>query len=86
MWQINFWNVFTGYTDIKDEGDWVVQNTDKKLAWDNWAHDSWGQEPNNWGGDEDCMEISMKNFQLYDVPCNRNYRAVCNVAEVLLSF
>ena len=80
------WNVFTGYTDIKDEGDWVVHNTDKKLAWDNWAYDSWGQEPNNWGGDEDCMQISMKNFKLYDVPCMTNYWAVCNVAEVISTF
>ena len=29
--------VYTGFTDIEKEGDWVVHDTDKKLDWQIWS-------------------------------------------------
>ena len=73
--------VFTGYTDIETEGEWVLHNTNKKLTWDNWRPG----EPNSWrGNEEDCIAMNVSSLKMYDISCSAKLHAVCNIAEVFL--
>ena len=75
-------HLFTGYSDIEAEGNWVLHNTDKKMSWNNWAP----YEPNIVGGDiEDCVLMNRPNMVIYDVPCNMKFEntcPLCHMAEV----
>ena len=75
-------HLFTGYSDIEAEGDWVLHNTNKKMSWNNWAP----YEPNMVGGDlEACVLMNRSNMILWDVPCNMKFEntcPLCHMAEV----
>ena len=71
--------VFTGFTDIKVEGEWVLHNTDKKLQWDNWNPG----EPNSYeGNEEDCAGMLKSDLKFYDIPCSVHLVPVCKVDQV----
>ena len=78
--------VLTGYTDIKDEGDWVLFNTNKKMMWNNWAPGENAYNKDN----EDCGGFNRHNMHLYDVSCSTKYEhtvcPVCNIAPVKFLF
>ena len=74
----DYWTIFTGYSDVEVEGQWVHHITDHKMTWDNWNPG----EPNSWGGDEDCAAM-RSNLKLYDYPCSTKFKtSVCNMDEV----
>ena len=79
----SFW-VFTGYTDIKEENEWVFLFTGKKLVWDNWNPG----EPNSARGyEEDCASLRLTdNMKLFDFPCTAKLFPVCDIAEVLYTY
>ncbi|XP_039503057.1 uncharacterized protein LOC120459701 isoform X2 [Pimephales promelas] len=67
-------SVWIGLTDIETEGimKWVDNSTLKQGFW-------YKREPNNAGGDEDCVELtpsdSIQNWN--DLPCFKKRKAVC---------
>ena len=64
-------NIWIGGTDIRQEGIWKW--TDNRP----WEFTSWnGGQPNNWGGNEDCMQWSATHGW-NDASCNREYRFLC---------
>ena len=70
--------VYTGYTDIEKEGDWVIHDTDKKLDWPNWSPG----EPKSSGDDEDCAKMDTSTFLISGVPCTRKLFPVCELSKV----
>ena len=72
-------HLFTGYSDIEAEGDWVLHNTNKKMSWINWAT----HEPNMVGGDtEACVLMNRSNMILWDVPCNMKFENTCPLCHM----
>ena len=69
--------VYTGYTDIEEEGHWVIHNTDKELNWQNWIPG----KPDNFGN-ADCATMDTFNFKISDNSCQKQFIPVCNIAEV----
>ena len=73
--------VFTGYTDLEVEGEWVFHNTRRKLLWKNWHPN----EPNSWGGNEDCITLYKTSLKFNDDSCSKKRSIqVCNMYEVML--
>ena len=70
--------VYTGYTDIEKEGDWVIHDTDKKLDWPNWSPG----EPKSSGDDEDCAKMDTSTFLISGVPCSRKFLPICELSKV----
>ena len=70
-------DVFTGYTDIEVEGEWVVHGTQQQMTW----HDWYPREPNNAGG-EHCAAMSRPGLKFWDTICNQLLIPVCILAEV----
>ena len=68
--------VYTGYTDIEVEGEWVLHGSEQQMTWDNW----WPGEPDNWGGTEHCA--AMIGLQLHDISCHKLLLPACIPAEV----
>ncbi|XP_063056393.1 mannose-binding protein C-like [Engraulis encrasicolus] len=65
-----------GTTDRKTEGTFL--DTDgSSLVFTKWATG----EPNNFGNKEHCGMIFSSNSLWNDVPCDRNYHVVCEIAN-----
>ena len=71
--------VFTGHTDIKVEGEWVLHNTSDKMSWQNWN----SGEPNNLGGNEDCAVMIQDTLKINDDSCHKPFVSICKIAEVV---
>ena len=73
--------VYTGHTDIEEEGRWVVHGTQQEMAWNNWAPG----RPNDLG---DCAIMETSSFRLYDdrADCQRLSTPVCNLTEVAIQY
>ena len=77
--------VFSLYTDLEHEGEWVHQITKEEMKWNNWE----SGEPNSWMGGEDCSGLIFFDMRpttmLYDIPCSintaYNRNPACNMAE-----
>ena len=68
-------NIFwTGGNDIDSEGTFVYYNSKKPVPPNLWS----GSEPNNFGGNEDCMEISVSGA-IYDNECTQSGKYVCEL-------
>ena len=63
---------YAGYTEVDGEDKWMDVNTGQPLAWENWAQG----EPNNWGGNEDCIGSSGAGA-FYDVKCETKTCPIC---------
>ena len=82
MLYAEFYNLelWTSGNDIANEGDFVWQNDGTPIDVgdrDMWAH----PEPNNYGGNEDCVIVVIRNggssLKLNDNSCNRHYWFAC---------
>ena len=75
--------VFTGYTDLEVEGEWIHYNSRKKLALvENW----YPGEPNSWGGNEDCITIYKASLKFNDDSCfEKRSMQVCSMYEVMVN-
>ena len=59
-----------GLTDSADEGHYIWQHSSKPLSWSNWK----SGEPNNLGGDEDCVALLKRHNWLWnDFPCGKSH-------------
>ena len=77
----NEFRLFTGYTDLEVEGEWILYDSKKKLAFDNW----YPGEPNSWGGNEDCITLYKQTLKFNDDSCSKKRSIqVCNVYEVMV--
>ncbi|XP_039438103.1 perlucin-like [Culex pipiens pallens] len=72
--------VWIGANDLGDEGNFHWHATGRRIQYANWVH----LQPDNWGGDENCVEVGTNNvggFQLNwkwnDDNCNRPHYFVC---------
>ena len=70
--------VFSGYTDSKNEGTWLDINTEEILAWDSWFEG----EPNDWNANEDCAVINLEKEKSFDIDCDTEYCSICRVQEM----
>ena len=73
----NSWWVYSGHTDIEEEGRWVVHGTQQEKAWGNWKPG----EPNN-DGNQDCAVMDRYDLKYDDDTCMTKRVPVCNLAEV----
>ena len=73
----DFYYVYTGHTDIEEEGRWVVHGTRQEMAWENWKPG----EPSNWDGNN-CASMYKYNLKYYDRSCMDQLLPICNSAEV----
>lgn len=67
-----FWHVWLGATDAASEGTFVWSATGEPLTYSNWYQG----EPNDYGGDEDCVLAFVGQGSWNDVPCNAGVQAV----------
>ena len=61
------------------EGEWKSTESDHKcdVHFTNWRPG----EPNNDGGDEDCVIINSSSGEWLDIPCSLEYHFVCQYLE-----
>jgi len=65
-----------GVHDLYEEGDWVTVNNE---ALEDTGYVKWhGNEPNNWGGDQNCGAL-IKEGGMDDVECNTVYFFFCEI-------
>ena len=69
--------VYTGFTDVDIEGDWIHYESNEKMSWNNWADG----EP---GFNEHCGILDIRVMNLRAVNCINIHIAsqACNMAEV----
>ena len=73
----DFGEVWMGYTDKEEEGNFISYRNRKPLILDGMK---WGSgEPNNNGGDQDCVLYSSEFETLVDYDCKLKYHAACKV-------
>ena len=66
-----------GYTDAATEGTWVW--TDGKAGgYEHWSS-KYGGQPDNYEGDQNCVNINLSFWQGYwdDIECNKVFNYVC---------
>ena len=66
--------VFIGFTDRKNESEWVNIYTQEKLTWKNW----FAGQPNN-GGNQDCGGMVTKSKKLFDTNC---FNKMCSIIQI----
>ena len=66
---------YLGYTDRRKEGTFIDSVSGAPLGWENWRPG----EPNNWGGDENCMATHPLGLGFNDISCNVNYCPLCQL-------
>ncbi|RUS72059.1 hypothetical protein EGW08_020174 [Elysia chlorotica] len=66
-------NFYIGANDIKNEGTFVYFNSGEPILADSWA---W-ENPDNWNGDEDCVQLLPYWAALNDFACLNKLRFVC---------
>ena len=73
----DFGEVWMGYTDKEEEGNFISYRNKKPLILDGmkWSNG----EPNNNGGDQDCVLYSSEFETLVDYDCKLKYHAACKV-------
>ena len=65
---------YAGYTEVGGEGEWRDVNTGEPLAL---ARHTWLEgEPNNCGGNEDCIGSSQKGG-FFDIKCQAKTCPIC---------
>ena len=64
---------YAGYTEVGGEDRWLEVNTGQPLAWQNWAE----REPNNWGGNEDCIAGASWAAGFFDIKCQAKICPIC---------
>ncbi|KAJ8314421.1 hypothetical protein KUTeg_006571 [Tegillarca granosa] len=65
-------------TDREVQGNWFWEWTGEQIApmYTNW-HTA-GNEPNNLGGNEHCLEYGpVYGYQWNDIPCSHHFSAIC---------
>jgi len=65
--------VWIGGTDAALEGTWVWSPSGTPLSYTNW----WSGEPNNVGGNEDCLSVFYDVGGWYDNRCSHELKYVC---------
>ncbi|RUS86136.1 hypothetical protein EGW08_006084 [Elysia chlorotica] len=68
-------NFFTGANDITNEGVWTYWHSGQTVKYPNWHP---GQ-PNNYNGNEDCMEMRISVNASNDWHCTAGAKFVCEV-------
>ena len=69
--------IYAGYTDKYEDGVWLdTFNETGNLSWIKWNEG----EPNNYGGNEDCIELDVKTSpRCNDVRCSQKYCPLCRL-------
>ena len=65
--------VWIGGTDAASEGTWKWSSTGTPLSYTNWN----SKEPNDWGGNEDCVEVNSSG-KWNDCNCAKRFKFVCD--------
>ncbi|XP_062576550.1 perlucin-like protein [Saccostrea cucullata] len=65
--------IWTGGTVFGNEHSFIWNNSKKELNYTNWEEN----EPNNYGGNEDCLVIIVPDGNWYDEICDKQYQFVC---------
>ncbi|GFN87185.1 lectin c [Plakobranchus ocellatus] len=66
-------NFFTGANDIDEEGVWTYWHSKKPIGFVGW----YGNEPNNSGDNEHCMEIRVSENGANDWICDNKAKYIC---------
>ena len=70
---IMFTKMWIGVNDRDSEGNHVFTSTGTPLTYDVWL----SGQPNNWGGDENCVEMKMSDAGWSDDSCGSTFEYVC---------
>ncbi len=62
-----------GITDVASEGTWRYESDNQIYTYEKWFK----AEPNNAGGNEDCIHVHATTYEWNDVPCGNSYGYVC---------
>jgi len=60
--------LWLGATDVGHEGTFIWQSSGKPLSFTNWFY----LNPNNWGGNENCLQQNFVDFKWNDVQCDQS--------------
>jgi len=78
-----YYRHWIGINDIAREGVYVYSSTGGPIAFQHWGSFSWGQEPNNYNGNQDCVAFSTHpNWEgpsdaWADYDCSFSSRFIC---------
>ncbi|XP_065922990.1 cell death abnormality protein 1 [Magallana gigas] len=70
-------NRWIGLNDLATESKFVWVKDSTAVSYSNWA----SSEPNNYGGDEDCVGLLANIHGWNDVPCTLSYPYICQKPE-----
>ena len=72
--------IFLGINDIKEEGVWM-QSDGLNATFFNWFTDNYGDEPDNYEGNEDCAVQSLyyDDDGWLDISCHDTHHFVCEI-------
>ena len=76
-------NAWISCNDADVEGSWVCEEGAVEVSFRNW--DDGQPERVSWKPEEDCAAIARRlgsQIKWHDVPCMREYRAVCKRAAI----
>jgi len=63
-----------GGNDIENDGTWVWNDGTP------WSYENWGMnEPNNHGGNEECLNIGHHGNEWNDAPCSNEFNSICKM-------
>jgi len=74
--KIHFWGFWLGATDRQNEGTWVWDKTETKVTYTDWQTG----EPNNYGGDQNCLLIKRGyKYKWDDSECDSRLGYICQL-------
>ena len=71
-------DVWTGWNDIREEGNLLYLETSSISRWTNWDRN----QPDG-GSDENCVVAHGGDFRWHDYPCDAKHLPLCHTKRVL---
>ncbi|XP_077971212.1 uncharacterized protein LOC144425647 [Styela clava] len=82
--EINYTHPYIiGGNDIRKEGDWKWQDGTDVIMRDEEGYQNWkSNQPNNAGGDEDCMLVGRTTYRWVDSSCHEKLNYICQTDNI----